>query len=275
MVGLVDTHAHVMDPRFTGDLSDVLQRAEHAGVTRIVCVGYDLRTSRAAVQMARRHETLVATVGIHPNDAGATGADAYAEIASLARSPRVVAVGETGLDYYRDRTAPARQQESLEWHLSLAEELHLPLVVHTRQADRDMAGFLERSAARRASGEIPGLLHCFSSEDAGFLERMVEAGYYISFAGPLTFRGGDGLRALAQLVPMDRLLVETDCPYMAPEPVRGRRNEPAFVRHTAARLAEIRSLPYPAMVEHLWHNSVRIFPALSLGDATTPREAAA
>lgn len=264
---LVDTHAHLMDRRFD-DLDAVLARAEQAGVARMVMVGYDVPGSRAAVDLARRYpSSMRATVGIHPNSAGRYAVADYDAIARLAREPEVVGVGETGLDNYRERTPPARQRESLRWHAELAEALHLPLIIHNRDADADVIGELESFAARRP-GELPGLLHCFSSTDPRFLERAVAAGYFVSFAGPVTFRNAGGLLAQVPRVPLDRLLIETDCPYLAPEPVRGRRNEPAFVRHTAARLAEILGIPLERLADQLWANSLALFPAL----APTPLE---
>lgn len=260
---MVDTHAHVMDAAFAKDVDAVLERARDAGVAGMVAVGYDLATSRAAVELAQRLPA-VATVGIHPNSAGAATAEVFDEIARLARSPGIAGIGETGLDYYRDRTPSIRQQEALAWHLELAEALALPVVIHCRgDAEADLGPALEASARRRTNEEVPGLLHCFSSEDEAYLERMLAAGYYVSFAGPLTFRNAEGLRQMAKRVPLDRLLVETDCPFLAPEPMRGRRNEPAFVRHTATCLASLRGMALETLAEQLTANSQRVFPALA------------
>jgi TatD DNase family protein len=260
---LVDTHAHLMDAAFREDLAEVLERAQAAGVRRIVCVGYDLGTSYASVELARRFPVLRATVGIHPNAVAATPEAAFDEVASLAREAEVVGIGETGLDYYRHRTPAARQNEALRWHLSLAEELHLPVIVHNRQAEGDVGEPLADSAARRPAGETPGVLHCFSSGDLTYLQRMLAAGYFVSFAGPLTFKNAGLLPDMAARVPPARLLVETDCPYLAPAPLRGRRNEPAFVRYTAQRLAEVHQLAFPALADRLWTNSCQVFPALA------------
>src|SRR5882672_4929554 len=184
---LVDTHCHLMDRAFDRDRTAVVERARKVGVDALVLVGYDVASSRAAVELARALD-MVAAVGIHPNSAGAASDDDFEVIADLARDPSVVAIGETGLDYYRDRTPPERQREALEWHLQLAEELGKAVVVHNRQADADVADALEASAARRAENRPPGVLHCFSSTDAGYLQRMLDAGYYASFAGPLTYK---------------------------------------------------------------------------------------
>jgi TatD DNase family protein len=256
---LVDTHAHVMDAAFDADRDAVLVRARQSGVSALVLVGYDVQTSRGAVELAARIPNAVATVGIHPNSAGQASAADFATIADLARNnPHVVGIGETGLDYYRHHTPPARQREAFAWHLELANELGKPVIVHNRQADADVAGFFQT----RAYGP-PGILHCFSSSDEAYLRSMLDAGFCVSFAGPLTFRNATTTRAMAALVPLDRLLVETDCPYLAPEPHRGRRNEPAYVRDTAACLAEVRGLSLERLAEQLWSNSVRVFPALA------------
>lgn len=253
--GLIDTHAHLMDPAFDADRESVLARAASAGVAALVLVGYDLASSRAAVELAQRIPWSRASVGIHPNSAAAASDADFIEVAALARAPEVVAIGETGLDYYRQYTPPERQRDALAWHLRLAEELALPIIVHNRQADADVADALTAVPAVR------GILHCFSSTDPAYLDRMLEAGSFVSLAGPLTFKSAADLRTAAARVPLDRLLVETDCPYLTPAPHRGQRNEPAFVRETARCLADIVGLAFEALVERLWANTLRVFPA--------------
>ena len=267
---LVDSHAHLMDGAFDADLDEVLDRARSAGVERIVCVGYDAQTSRAAVDLASRYPDMRAVIGIHPNDsATATKAD-FATVAKLAELPEVVGIGETGLDYYREKASPERQRQALEWHLRLAEDSHLPVVMHNREADADVATALEASAGRRPAGEPPGALHCFSSADPTFLARVLEAGYFVSFAGPLTFKNAGALVEQSARVPLDRVLVETDCPYLAPVPHRGHRNEPAYARATAERLAQIRGLDFDSLAQHIWSNSIRLFPALDRAETEAP-----
>ncbi len=258
---LVDTHAHLMDPAFDADRDAVLRRATEAGVEALLLVGYDLASSQAAVDLARRIPWAQASVGIHPNSAAQASAADFAAIAELARAPEVVAIGETGLDYYRQHTPPSRQRDALEWHLQLAEERGLPAIVHNRQADPDVADALAASAARGLSRMVPGVLHCFSSTDPRYLQRMLDAGYFVSFAGPLTFKSADNLRGMARRMPIDRLLVETDCPYLAPLPHRGQRNEPAFVRETARCLADVVGLEVDLLAQRLWANSLHVFPA--------------
>ena len=258
MTGLVDTHAHVMDRAFDADRAQVLADAQAAGVAAMLLVGYDLESSRQAVALAHEIPWAKASVGIHPNSAAEhTDAD-FAALAELARDENVIAIGETGLDYYRRYTPPARQRQALDWHLELAQELALPVVIHNRQADGDVAAALTGRARRDA----PGVLHCFSSTDAAYLDRMLDAGFYVSFAGPLTYKSANDLRAMATRVPRDRLLVETDCPYLPPVPHRGRRNEPAYVRYTFERLAAVRNADPEQLTNQLWTNSVTLFPAL-------------
>jgi len=255
MTGLVDTHAHLMDAAFDADRDAVVQRAATSGVAAMLLVGYDLAGSRAAVELARSLPGARASVGIHPNSAAEHSNADFDALAELARSPEVVAIGETGLDYYRHHTPPGRQREALDWHLRLAEELALPVIVHNRQADADIAA--------AAIGHPPGVLHCFSSTDPAYLEQMLSLGYFVSFAGPLTFKNAADLRGMATRVPLERLLVETDCPYLAPVPHRGQRNEPAFVRYTAHVLADVVGLDYESLVERLWANSMHVFPSLA------------
>lgn len=260
---VVDTHAHLMDAAFEPDREAVIERAVQAGVERLVLVGYDLPSSRAAIELARKVYGAVATVGIHPNSASHASEADFEALAVLARAEAVVAIGETGLDYYREYTPHQRQREALEWHARLAEELDLPLIIHNREADADVAEALEASAARRRTNRLPGVLHCFSSTDPAYLERMLTAGYAVSFAGPVTYKSAPGLREMAARVPLERVLVETDCPYLPPASRRGRRNEPAFIRETADCLADVLGVSLDALASQLWANSLRVFPALA------------
>jgi TatD DNase family protein len=262
-MSLCDTHAHLMDAAFADDLDAVLDRARAAGVTNMLLVGYDLPSSRSALELTRRLPGSRAAVGIHPNSSGQASSSDFDALADLARRPEVVAIGETGLDYYRDWTPPGRQREALEWHLRLALEVALPVVIHNRDADQDVADALESFAVRRYSATPPGVLHCFGSLDPTYLERMLAAGYFASFAGTVTFRSAEALREQARRVPLDRLLVETDCPYLAPVPHRGRRNEPAFVRDTAACLADLHGLSLEEMASAIERNTRQVFPAFA------------
>jgi TatD DNase family protein len=251
--GLVDTHAHLMDPAFDDDRSAVIGRARAAGVTAFILVGYNLATSRAAIELARDVPDAWAAVGIHPNAAAEASEADFATLADLARAPEVVAIGETGLDNYREFTPVRRQQQAFAWHLELAERLELPVIVHNRQADSDVASVV-------GGGNVRGILHCFSSHDPVFLDQMLAAGFHVSFAGPLTFKHAAPTRDMATRVPHHRLLVETDCPYLAPEPHRGRRNEPAYVQDTARCLATVLDMPFEQLVDTIWTNTLEVFP---------------
>jgi TatD DNase family protein len=253
MTGLVDTHCHLMDRAFDADRDAVLERARQAGVAAFILVGYDLVTSRLALQLAHQLPNARATVGIHPNAAGAASEQDFEAIEDLSKDPLVVGIGETGLDNYRDRTPPARQREALEWHLQLAQRRALPVIIHNRQADSQIAEALE------SHGGPPGVLHCFSSSDSTFARRMLDAGLFFSLAGPLTYPNNGALRELVKTLPHDRLLVETDCPYLPPQGRRGQRNEPAYLTEAARCLEQLTSVG----VEQLWSNSVRVFPSLA------------
>jgi TatD DNase family protein len=244
-----------MDPAFHDDLPLVLERAAAAGVETIVCVGYDLRSSQAAVALAQEHPGLFATVGVHPNYVAAAPGGWLGAVRSLAQSPRVVAVGETGLDYYRDFTEPAAQRRALDEHLRLACELRLPVVIHCRDAETDLLAAL---ASPRCPGDGRGVLHCFSGSRAT-MEFAVSGGYYVSFAGNVTFKHAEALRAVAACAPEDRLLIETDAPYLSPVPHRGRRNEPAWVASTAACVATARGVTVEALGPRLRANARRLF----------------
>jgi TatD DNase family protein len=259
-VPLVDTHAHLQDPAFDDDRDAVLARAEASGLRAFVCVGYDLASSRRAVELAAAHDRVHAAVGIHPNSANtATEAD-WAAVRELARRPKVVGVGETGLDNYRKYTPPAVQERWLIRHLELADETGLPVIIHNRQADGPLRARLREwlAGAKRAGRSAPGVMHCFAA-DRAMLEACLELGLMISIAGPVTYKNAEPLRAVARQVPADRLVVETDCPYLAPHPHRGRRNEPGYVAHTARYLAELRGEPFSALAERTTRTAAGLF----------------
>jgi TatD DNase family protein len=264
---LIDTHAHLSGEAFANDLDAVLERAAAAGVGQIVCVGYDLATSEGAIALAERYPHIVATVGLHPNSVAEAPDDWEAQLRTLARHPRVVAVGETGLDYYRDWTPPNQQLAALRWHLELSDEFGLPVVIHNRDANGDVLAELERWAGTRSSNTPPGVLHSFTGDEA-MMRACVDAGFAISFSGMVTFtkRSTDYLREVARCVPADALLVETDAPYLAPTPHRGQRNEPAYVRATAERISAARNSS-PEEIERLTTaNARRTFGRLGIAD---------
>ena len=232
---LFDTHAHLHFPDFAGDLPTVLARARAAGVRRMLTVGTDPETSRAAIEIAERESDVWATVGIHPHDAAAADDAALAEIERLAAAPRVVAVGEIGLDFFRDLSPRPAQERALRSQLDLARRVGKPVVLHCRDAHDVMLPIL----AEHGVADLSGVMHCFSG-DVGIARRCLELGLVVSLAGPVTYPKARALPDVARFVPVDRLVIETDCPYLPPQPFRGQRNEPAHIAITAARVAELR-----------------------------------
>jgi TatD DNase family protein len=226
---VTDAHAHLDACDEPADV--IVERAREAGVTRIVTIGTGIDSSRAALDIAERHGGVHAALGIHPHEAASPEALRMDELRELLVHPKAVAVGETGLDTVRQFATPEEQRRLFDAHLELADELGLPVVIHNREADGETA-----AALAGFGGTV--ILHCFSSP--ALLATALERGYYVSFAGNATYRNADALRSAAAAVPPDRILVETDSPYLAPEPMRGRRNEPANVVHTARALAEVR-----------------------------------
>jgi TatD DNase family protein len=252
---IVDSHCHL--DHFQGQEQDeVVARAKAVGVTTMVTIGTRLGEQAATVRaIADRHDGVFATVGIHPHNAGERAAPTVAEILREADHPKVIGIGESGLDYFYDKAPRPMQAESFRAHIAAARQSGLPLVIHARDADADMAAILEEEAGQ---GAFPFLLHCFSS-GADLARLAVRLGGYVSFSGMLTFPKSDAIRAVAAETPADRLLVETDSPYLAPVPFRGKRCEPAYVAHTAARLAEVRGLGIAALAELTTGNFHRLF----------------
>jgi TatD DNase family protein len=230
---VIDTHAHL--DALEGGAADALARAREAGVSRVITVGTGVESAKTALTLAEREEGVFAVLGVHPHDAGTAGEEDLAQLESLLASPKAVGVGETGLDYYRDYAPRERQDELFRAHCELAVRLGKPLVIHSRAADEDTAVVLTSLPP-----ETRVVLHCFSS--TGLLAPALEHGWYVSFAGNVTYPAATDLRAAAARVPAGRLLAETDSPYLAPQPVRGRPNEPANVVHTLASLAEARGV---------------------------------
>jgi len=237
---LIDTHAHLDDSRFAADLVGVLERAAAAGVVRVLTIGVDLATSRAALDLAKRFSQLSAVVGIQPNHAAEAEPTDWDAIVALSRDSHVVALGETGLDRYWDRAPFPLQEDYFDRHLSLARQIGKPVVIHCREAEADVVRMLKAEFDRQ--GPIRGVMHSYSG-DLATAQACLAMGLHISFAGMLTYKNAENLRAVAKEIPPGRLLVETDSPYLAPVPVRGKRNEPANVSHTAACLAEVQGLP--------------------------------
>jgi TatD DNase family protein len=258
---LIDTHAHLDFHQFDPDRKAVLRRALDAGVGTIVTIGTDVATSRAAVDLATRYSGVFATVGMHPHDAKALDGDALAALRELGRGPKVVAIGEIGLDFYRDRSPRDVQRRAFRAQLAWAAVLGKPVVVHDRDAhDEVMSILIDWAAGLRhtpLAGRV-GVLHTFSG-DVPMARRALEAGFYISVSGPVTYKNARELPEVVRAVPLDRLLVETDCPFLAPEPHRGKRNEPAYVRFVAERVADLKGVPIDEVARATTENARRLF----------------
>ncbi|MFN2597739.1 MAG: TatD family hydrolase [Pyrinomonadaceae bacterium] len=263
----VDSHAHVDGERFDADRDEVVARARAAGVATILNVGTGdphAGELERAVEAAERYDDVYAAVGVHPHDAKLFDDAAAVRLRrALLSSPRVVALGEIGLDYHYDHSPREVQREVFREQLRMAREMSLPVIIHSREADEETAATLEAEWQGSARG---GVLHCFGG-GARMLKRALALGFYVSFAGNVTFKNAEPLRELARTIPLDRLLVETDCPYLAPVPLRGRRNEPAFVVETARLLATLRGVSLEELGEITSTNFARLF------DVILPREA--
>jgi TatD DNase family protein len=253
---LIDTHAHLDDEGFRDDLPAVLERAGLAGVSTIVTIATTARSSAACVALAEAHAMLRATVGIQPNHVAEAGTEDWDEVARLVTRPKVVALGETGLDRHWDHTPFPQQEDYFARHLESAREHELPVVIHCRQAEADVVRMLRADFEKH--GPVRGVMHSFTG-DAATMEACVDMGLYISFAGMVTYKNAQNLRDVAKSVPLDRLLVETDSPYLAPMPVRGKRNEPAFVAHTAACLASVQGVDLGVVADHTTRNACELF----------------
>lgn len=255
MAALIDTHAHLDQDDFDADREAVISRAHAAGVETILAIGVTAGSSRAVVDLSAQYPGVFAAVGIQPNYCGEVVPGDWDRIVALATVPRVVALGETGLDRYWDRAPFAAQQDYFDRHLRLSQERDLPFVVHTRESDADVLVMLREARQR---GYLRGVMHSFTGTAETSTE-CVALGLHISFAGMVTFKKSDALRQVAATVPADRILIETDSPYLSPEPKRGRRNEPAHVVHTAQVLATARGVSLEEFATQTTHNARELF----------------
>lgn len=245
-MGLIDTHCHLSDAAFDDDRADVIERARNAGVERMVAVGGGgpIEESEKSAEIAALHDFIRSTAGIHPHDARSYDDATETRIERLLARPEVVAVGETGLDYYYDNSPRPEQREALARHVALARKYDLPIVLHCRNAEQDMREVLDHCAP----GELRGVVHCFTGEMAD-AEWYLDKGLAVSFTGIITFKKSQPLQDVAGRLPLDRLMIETDSPYLAPVPKRGRRNEPAFVGHVAEMLAVLQGVTKEEVIE--------------------------
>ncbi len=231
---MIDSHAHLTSEEYSEDLDLVIERAAQSGVEAIICVGFDLESSRRCVELTEKYAAVFAAVGIHPHDASKLNNQALAELEGLCKHKKVVAVGETGLDFYRNLSPRDSQEKAFIEQIRLAKRVSLPVIVHSRDAHRRVIEILTSEGVSR------GVMHCFSG-GAQIAKEAIDLGLYISFAGPVTY-GGSKFNEIVRIVPSDRLLIETDCPYLSPVPHRGRRNEPSYLRFIVEKLAGMMNL---------------------------------
>lgn len=260
---LVDTHAHLDFAQFDGDLEGVLNRAADEGVAFVVTVGFDLESSRHAVALADEHANLKACVGVHPHEASRVAPSVVESLRELARHEQVVAIGEIGLDYYRDRSPRAAQRRAFRQQLELAAEVGKPVVIHDRDAHGDVMQMIREWSETVTSsngGLRPplGVVHCFSGDQA-MASELFQLGFLISVAGPVTYANARQLQELVGRLPLERLLIETDCPFLSPHPFRGKRNEPGNVRLVGSKVAEIKNVSLEEVARVTTENARQVF----------------
>jgi len=256
---IVDSHAHLTSREFDPDRAEVIARAREADVTNIVTIGTGLESGREATTLAEADPGILAVVGFHPHSADSVTREDVAALRELARHPRVVAVGEIGLDFYREYSSRDGQHQVLVWQLDLAAGLGLPVVIHCREAHQEMLPVLQQwSTGLDTAVRSPGIIHCFMG-DTETARQYLDMGFYLSLAAYIGYPSSRYAHGTIRSIPPDRLLVETDCPYLAPQSRRGKRNEPAYVRETVARLADIRGVPFADVVRQTTENAGRVF----------------
>ncbi|MCA0423680.1 MAG: TatD family hydrolase [Proteobacteria bacterium] len=255
---LIDTHCHLDFPDFSEGVPALVARAEAAGVGRMITISTKVKNAAIYRAIAEANPEVFFSIGTHPNSTAEEPDTATETLVELSRHPKCVAIGEAGLDYFYDKATPAAQAASFRRHIAAARITGLPLVIHARAADDDMIAILEDEHSK---GAFPAVLHCFSS-GSELARRGLALGLYLSFSGILTFKNSQDIRDIAAAAPIDRLLVETDAPYLAPTPHRGKRNEPAFVRHTADVLADVKGVPRADIARITTENAQRLFSKL-------------
>lgn len=254
---LIDSHCHLNDSQLQPDQKQVIERAREKGVDRIVCVGYDLASSLEAEALTQQYPGVYAVIGIHPHDARLIKEQTYTILKRTAQSSRVVAIGETGLDYYRNLSPRNVQQDAFRRHIRLAREIGLPIVIHDRDAHEDVLKIMREERA----DEVGGVVHCFSGS-LEMAQKCIDMGFYISLAGPVTYKNAKRPKEIAAQVPLDRLLIETDAPFLTPEPFRGKRNEPGYVRYVAKEIGRLRGISLEELAAVTSANTERVFPRM-------------
>jgi TatD DNase family protein len=259
---LIDTHCHLQDPKFDGEHEAVVHRAREAGVSTLVVIGYDLDSSRRAADLASSLDGVYATIGVHPHDAKTLTPDDLETLSQLAKAPRVVAIGEIGLDFYRNLSPPEDQHRAFREQLDLARSLRLPVVIHSRDADEEtfeiLASYAKGVMFGWPGGRPLGVLHCFAG-DLALALRYTEIGFLISVAGTVTYANAERTRAVVRGTPLESMVVETDAPYLAPQSRRGQRNEPAFVVETIRFIAGLRGEPFEEIAATASANAACLF----------------
>lgn len=251
---LFDTHVHLNDKKYEEDLVDVINRAQHDGVSKMLVVGYDARTNKVAIELAEKYDFIYAAVGWHPVDAIYLTDELFAELEEQVKHPRVVAVGECGLDYHWDTSPHDVQKEVFIRQIKLAQSIKKPLIIHTRESIADTLDILKEQNAK----DVGGVMHCYSGSVETAYE-FIKLNFKISLAGPVTFTNGRKPQSVAKDIPLKELLIETDAPYLTPHPHRGKRNEPAYVSLVAKKIAEIKELSYEEVCEQTMKNACELF----------------
>lgn len=253
---LIDTHCHLDFAQYDADRDKVMQDARTSGVELIIVPAVDLKSCESVLNLTRRYDTVYGAIGVHPNSSADWQDSWINDLREMANHPKIVAIGEIGLDYYRDYSPQPIQLHAFSMQLELAAELELPVIIHNRDASRDVLALLEQSDLKNQS--YKGVLHSFSGEKR-VAEQALLLGYYLGFTGPVTFKNADKLRSIAGQIPVNRILVETDGPYLAPQRNRGKRNEPAYVSEIVAKLAELHHLSFEQMARQTTQNAIDLF----------------
>lgn len=249
---LFDSHAHLDDHKFDADRDEIIAALKKSGISYVVNIGADLESSENSVNLADKYDFIYAAVGVHPYDAETVDDALTEKLKSMAENKKVVAIGESGLDYHYEDADKEIQKKAFIKHIKLANELDLPIIVHNRDAHKDMMDILAEHKPENA------IIHCYSGS-AEMAKELVKMGYYISFSGTVTFKNAKKVQQAAEVVPLDRLLIETDCPYLCPEPERGSRNDPSKIRFTAQKLAEIKGVTFEEIAKVTTENAKRVY----------------
>ncbi len=251
---LVDTHAHLDFPRFDKDRKEVIKRAFDGGIKTIVNIGTDMTSSRNSVELSRRYEDIYAVIGIHPHNADSFNLNVSKKLKKLADNEKVVAIGEIGLDFHYDNSPRQKQKQAFRAQLRLAKSLNLPIVIHTRDADEETIKILKEEKA----DEIGGIMHCFASGKK-MAKEVLNLGFHLAFGGLITFKNLSDLREVVSEVPLEKLLLETDSPYLTPDPYRGKRNEPLYVKYVAEKVAEIKDISVEEVAKKTTFNAKKVY----------------